>query len=63
MEEGFFADHGDHGRVAVASWVEGAPQKSFWVGTKTRGREQHEVVVLRCPRCGLLRMYAPGTGS
>jgi hypothetical protein len=63
MEEGFFADRGDHSRVAPASWIAGAPEKSFWSGTKTRGKEQHEVAVLRCPRCGLLRLYAPEAGS
>jgi hypothetical protein len=63
MEEGFLADRGDHARVAPGHWVKGAPEKSFWTGTKLRGKPKYDVVVHRCPRCGLLKLYAPGPGS
>jgi hypothetical protein len=59
MEEGFLADRGDHSRVEPSHWTEGSPEKSFLGGTKTRGKVQHRVVVHRCPRCGILKFYAP----
>jgi hypothetical protein len=57
MEEGFIKDH-THGGVHVSSWVEGTPEKSFWVGTKTRGRTTMAVATFRCSRCGYLESYA-----
>jgi hypothetical protein len=57
MEEGFIKDD-TRGGVHVSSWVEGAPEKSFWVGTKTRGRKTMPVATFRCSRCGYLESYA-----
>lgn len=59
MEEGFIVDRGDHSRTAPSSWVEGPPERSFWQGTKTRGKAQFQIVTYRCQKCGLLRSYAP----
>jgi hypothetical protein len=58
MEEGFVPDRGDHSRVVPSLWVQGAPEKSFFTGVKLRGKQKHEVTVYRCPRCGLMKLYA-----
>ena len=42
MTEGFLLDHA-HGSRKVTSWIEGAPQKSIWVGVKLGGRKSLEV--------------------
>ena len=41
-------------------WIEGAPEKSFWIGIKTRGRRKLKIETWRCGRCGYLESYAPG---
>jgi hypothetical protein len=58
MEEGFIKDEADHGSVHASKWVEGAPENSFWTGTKTRGKKQVQVITYRCPGCGYLESYA-----
>jgi hypothetical protein len=50
-------DRGDRDRVKPATWVEGEPEKSFWSGTKTKGKRQLPVAALRCPRCGRIELY------
>ena len=57
MEEGFIKDEG-YDAVHASKWVEGAPEKSFWTGTKTEGKKQVQVLTYRCPRCGYLESYA-----
>jgi len=57
MEEGFILDR-EHGGVAVSQWVEGEPERSFWTGIKTRGREKFQVTTYRCSGCGYLESYA-----
>jgi phage FluMu protein Com len=57
MEEGFIADY-THGAVLVSKWVEGEPEKSFWLGTKMRGKENMKVKTYRCRGCGYLESYA-----
>ncbi len=37
MQEGFIADYG-YGTVRATDWVEGEPVKSFWQGTKIKGK-------------------------
>jgi hypothetical protein len=44
--------------VHTPKWVEGAPEKSFWSGTKTSGKKQVQVSTYRCPACGYLESYA-----
>jgi hypothetical protein len=58
MEEGFLVDRGEANMVKPARWVDGAPERSFWTGTKTRGKEQYRVATFRCDRCGYLESYA-----
>jgi hypothetical protein len=57
MAEGFIVDK-TYGAVGVASWVEGAPAKSIWVGVKLRGKSPIEISTWRCNRCGFLESYA-----
>jgi hypothetical protein len=51
MQEGFIADYG-YGTVRAADWVEGEPVKSFWEGTKIKGKTQYDVRTYRCVRLG-----------
>ena len=59
LEEGFMPDLG-HLNVPnpPAEWVEGQPEKSFWDGIKTKGREVYKVVTFRCEGCGYLESFA-----
>jgi hypothetical protein len=58
MEAGFVIDRGSHDSIDRQKWVEGAPEKSFWTGLKTKGRDSYPVTTFRCERCGLLESYA-----
>lgn len=57
MEEGFIKDE-SYGMSYASLWVEGAPETSFWTGTKTKGKEQLVVRTFRCTNCGYLESYA-----
>ena len=59
MEEGFIVDR-TYGKSQpmVETWVEGAPEISFWTGLKMRGKEKLEVATYRCEGCGYLESYA-----
>jgi predicted nucleic-acid-binding Zn-ribbon protein len=56
MEQGFVVDNGYKVR-SVIHWARGAPQKSFWSGTKLP-----DVVLpigaFRCSSCGYLEFFA-----
>ncbi|HKP73903.1 MAG TPA: hypothetical protein VJT67_00110 [Longimicrobiaceae bacterium] len=58
LEGGFMVDHESHG-IAVARWVEGAPEKSIWTGLKLKGRRQLPMYAWRCPSCCEVRLFAP----
>jgi len=58
MEPGFLIDRGHLNALETAQWVEGEPEKSFWTGLKTKGRDRHPVTTYRCERCGYLESYA-----
>jgi len=58
MEEGFVVDE-SYGTRAPSHWVEGAAEKSVWMGLKLRGKRKLAVQAWRCTRCGLLESYAP----
>lgn len=58
MVQGFILDWNVAGRL-VSSWVEGAPEKSFWTGTKSPAYEKCiPVGTFRCSDCGFLESYA-----
>jgi ribosomal protein S27AE len=57
MEDGFTLDH-THGENRQAAWVEGSPQRSFWMGLKAPRAGQHAITTYRCSKCGYLESYA-----
>lgn len=57
MEAGFIQDASQH-QVRTSRWIEGAPEKSFFHGIRTKGKRQYDVVTYRCSRCGYLEEYA-----
>ena len=61
MDEGYVVDRTEGGYL-VSSWVEGQPEKSFWVGLRIKGRARLPVRTFRCRRCGFLESYAPSAG-
>jgi hypothetical protein len=58
MSEGFVLDVNQHGARSVATWVQGAPEKSRWLGVKVGNRPKLEIQTWRCCRCGFLESYA-----
>ena len=57
MYEGFLLDI-TYGSNLPTSWVEEPPEKSFWTGTKVKGKEKLPVQTYRCAACGFLKSYA-----
>jgi len=57
MTEGFIVDKTDNGHK-VASWVEGAPERSRWWGVKLGKKARYDIQTWRCGRCGFLESYA-----
>ncbi len=57
LEGGFLLDRAG-AETAVATWVEGPPERS-WMGLKLKGRRQLPTYAWRCPRCSEVRLYAP----
>jgi len=57
MTEGFVMEI-PNGRIAVNSWVEGAPEKSFWTGIKFRNKRRHPFKTYCCDQCGYMESYA-----
>ena len=58
MDDGFLIDRGHANAVSQSEWAEGAPEKSFWLGIRLKGRERIPATTYRCPKCGLLQSYA-----
>jgi hypothetical protein len=58
MTHGFVADKAHYSVPDTQAWVEGAPQRSFWSGIKTKDRVVLPVTTFRCERCGYLESYA-----
>lgn len=58
MEAGFMIDRGDYSYPQRQNWVEGQPEKSFWHGFQTKGKEVLAVETWRCGKCGYLESYA-----
>ena len=60
MAQGFIMDVYQMGMV-VSQWTEGAPQKTFFLGTKYPPEEKRiPVGTFRCVSCGFLESYARG---
>jgi hypothetical protein len=59
MDEGFTLDRADHHHgKAVSTWIAGAPERSAWVGLKTKDRDNIPIRTFRCSGCGYLESYA-----
>src|SRR5512138_1547409 len=59
MKRGFIVDRGHGSRpYDAAYWLEGKPEKDFWVGLKTEGRQAFYITAFRCESCGFLKFYA-----
>lgn len=58
MVLGYIADWKADDRRRVSTWVEGAPIKSFWYGTKVSSDKLFTVGTFRCSVCGFLESYA-----
>lgn len=58
MSVGLVLDHSDQNIGTVPLWIEGMPEKSFWTGLKTKGKESYSVLTYRCDHCGYLESYA-----
>ena len=57
MVRGFIFERQGANRL-VSTWVEGAPEKSFWQGTKVPAEKCVPVGTFRCSACGFLESYA-----
>jgi hypothetical protein len=57
MEQGFIFDMA-HGTRLVSHWAPGAPQKSFWFGTRLPEEKLIPIGAFRCESCGFLESYA-----
>ncbi len=58
MVQGFIGDLAAGAVRRVSSWVEGAPEKSFWRGTNAPEESYIPVGTFRCAACGFLESYA-----
>jgi hypothetical protein len=58
MVQGFVVDFHHGGSRRVSSWVEGAPQKSFWFGTTAADPKGIPIGSFRCKKCGFLESFA-----
>ena len=58
MVQGFIFDREHGGLRRVINWVEGAPDKAFWTGTKVLEEKCVSVGTFRCSVCGFLESYA-----
>ena len=57
MVQGFVADFAA-AQVVVSTWVEGAPEKSLWYGTRVPRDKCIPIGTFRCGACGYLESYA-----
>ena len=58
MEQGFVADKAHYSVPETQTWVEGAPERTFWSGLKMKNRQVLVVMTFRCEQCGYLESYA-----
>ena len=57
MAQGFLYESEGPKRM-VSTWVEGAPEKSFWQNTKVPKEKIVPIGTYRCSECGFLESYA-----
>jgi hypothetical protein len=62
MEPGHIPDIG-HGMTVQGAWTPGAPVVRKYIGgIKYNQDALVPIIAYRCPRCGLLELYAEGQG-
>ena len=57
MTQGVIIDN-TYGHRGVSTWLEGAPNKSVWLGLRLGGKKPIEISTWRCASCGFLESYA-----
>ena len=62
MQPGYLLEEGHGNERSITAWVEGQPQKSFWMGLKTP-RQKLATRTYRCTGCGYLESYAPAPAT
>ena len=58
MEVGFVRDDTAHSQSTPAEWVEGRPERTWFIGLKVKDHDRYEIESWRCPRCGALQDFA-----
>jgi uncharacterized protein with PIN domain len=58
LEEGFLLDS-THNAVRVGRWADGPPTYWFLRILRMKGRRRLAIEAGRCPKCGLLQLWAP----
>ena len=58
MEEGYLLETKHGNSRDQTKWVEGEPERSFFLGLKLKGHAVLTVETFRCKRCGFLESYA-----
>jgi hypothetical protein len=58
MDRGFLLESTQRG-AAETKWMHGAPEPSFWMGIKTAGKDLVAVEAYKCPRCHVVKLFAP----
>ena len=57
MDEGFIPER-TMGAAAQGVFAEGTPEFGFFGGVKMDGHRLYALTAYRCPRCGLVHLYA-----
>ncbi len=57
LQEGYVLDVAKTGRIP-SSWIEGKPEKDFWLGLNLEDKLVFRISAFRCKSCGLLKFYA-----
>ena len=57
MDRGFILERLTGGEFET-KWVRGAPEPSFWRGTKVADKERLPIEAYRCAECGALKLFA-----
>jgi ribosomal protein S27AE len=58
LQLGFLLEGGEGEMRRVTQWVQGKPERNFWVGLSIKDRAVLAVTTYRCERCGYLESYA-----
>jgi hypothetical protein len=59
MVRGYVLELGDGNVRSAASWISGAPEKSYLFGTSIKNKQKLQIESFRCEECSYLEFYAP----